>query len=90
MIEPENGQSIACLFTSDRTGAYKLPPDQIVHYTDLAMRDLVRQLQESSSDQKVTMSLPKINAGLFAVPWEQTEEVLKKYTDDLNIEVFEL
>lgn len=84
LIEPENGQRVACLFTSDMAGRKKLPPHEIVRYTDLAMADLVRQTQG------VELSIPKINAGLFAVPWEETERVLQKYDGQLDITVYEL
>ncbi|CAH2351145.1 ADP-ribose 1''-phosphate phosphatase [[Candida] railenensis] len=108
LIEPENGQRVACLFTSNLTGAKKLPPNEIVHYTDLAMKDLIRQLHlenengsgdkslaeagngKESETNNLNISMPKINAGLFAVPWDQTEEVLEKYANETEITVYEI
>lgn len=99
LIEPENGQRVACLFTSNLTGARKLPPNEIVHYTDLAMKDLIRQLsqenengqgKENESNDLKSISMPKINAGLFAVPWDQTELVLEKYANEVDITVYEI
>lgn len=90
----EDNFYVACLFTSDFAGAKKLEPLDIVHYTDLAMLDISKQLVELSKskeieteDGKFVINMPKINAGLFNVPWEATEAVLKKY-DRLHINVY--
>lgn len=82
---------VACLFNSDGFGANKLPPNDIVKYTDMAMKDLINQLDKIQNldqiDGKTVINMPKINAGLFAVPWEMTENVLIKY-DNLYINVY--
>lgn len=48
------------------------------------LRQQLNQLKdvefETNSDLKV-VNMPKINAGLFGVPWEDTETVLKEYQD---------
>lgn len=85
---------VACLFTSDFAGMKKLSPPDIVHYTDLAMQDLLKQFEEIDTAEfeeengKIVVNMPKINAGLFAVPWEETEAVLKKYDSHLHINVY--
>lgn len=61
---------IACLFTSfsgDDT------VEDIVEYTRLAIADFHRQ---RPAVQK--LSIPKINSGIFGVPWEATEKVLQQ------------
>lgn len=78
---------VACLFTSDFAGRGKLPPQEIVHYTRLAIKDLQAQLEQRSDiDQfergpngEYVLNMPKINAGLFAVPWKHTESILKEF-----------
>lgn len=94
----ENGQKtiyVACLFTSDLYGKKKLPPTDIVANTDLSMQDLNDQLKlleiekeiESTDNGKLVVNMPKINAGLFAVSWENTEDVLRKF-NNLHINVY--
>ena len=94
----ENGQKtvyVACLFTSDYYGKKKLTPSDIAANTDLSMKDLSTQLEllkkekeiESTEKGELVVNMPKINAGLFAVPWENTEEVLRKF-DNLHINVY--
>lgn len=84
---------VACLFNSDGFGADKMPPKDIVYYTDHAMKDLIEKLdhfqQLDQKDGRIIINMPKINAGLFGVPWNMTEEILSKY-DDLFINVYVL
>jgi ADP-ribose 1''-phosphate phosphatase len=92
----ENSTYIACLFTSDLTGRDKLQPSEIVKNTGAAMNHLRQQLNqlkdvefETNNDLKI-VNMPKINAGLFGVPWEDTERVLNEYQDiDINVYVID-
>ncbi|KAG2734799.1 hypothetical protein G9P44_002805 [Scheffersomyces stipitis] len=82
---------IACLFTSD----FAQTQEEIVAYTDSAIEALVDQLKElhkttaieTGQSGKIVVNMPKINAGIFAVPWEKTEAVLKKYDVEFNVYV---
>lgn len=98
--DPGNGNGqrnvyVACLFTSDYYGRKKLTPSDIAANTDLSMKDLVSQLQLLSNEKEIELgennltvvNMPKINAGLFAVPWERTEDVLKAF-EHLHINVY--
>ncbi|CDR40145.1 CYFA0S04e04544g1_1 [Cyberlindnera fabianii] len=85
---------IACLFTSVGGGGFADAPAEIVKNTRLALEDLERQLKETSSEvllglKKVrghwVVDLPKINAGIFRVPWDETEAVLKESGLDYNV-----
>ncbi|GMF00080.1 unnamed protein product [Ambrosiozyma monospora] len=90
---------IACLFTSDVGDD---SPEEIAHYTELAMLDLRKQLEnpkliqdrraqavlQRNKDKDFLINMPKINAGIFAVPWGLTEKALKK--SGLGCRVFEL
>ena len=77
---------IACLFTSD----FSQSPERIASYTYESLKDLAEQLElipdvESNGDCKV-VNMPKINAGIFGVPWELTEAELEKVEDlDFNV-----
>ncbi|RLV95183.1 ADP-ribose 1''-phosphate phosphatase [Spathaspora sp. JA1] len=79
---------IACLFTSD----FSQTPSEIVNYTNQALSDLSKQLANSelnfqTENQHPIINMPKINAGIFGVPWELTEEVLQKHPN-LNFNVY--
>ncbi|KAI5967992.1 POA1 [Candida margitis] len=77
---------IACLFTSD----FNQSPEQIASYTYKSLEHLATQLQsvsdiESNGPMKV-VNMPKINAGIFGVPWELTKAELEKVADlDFNV-----
>ncbi|CCH44867.1 ADP-ribose 1''-phosphate phosphatase [Wickerhamomyces ciferrii] len=77
---------IACLFTSKGGGGDADSPQKIVENTERAIKDLENQLNDTMEDwlldTKPTegnwlIELPKINAGIFRVPWDETEKVLK-------------
>lgn len=63
---------VGCLFTSPGYAKHVAPPAEILINTELAVRDLL-----SKTTMKIAM--PKINSGLFKVPWEDTEAVLNKF-----------
>lgn len=89
---------IACFFTSDFAGRQKLGPADIVHYTGYCTADLIKQVNELKANgllfedngQGLVVNMPKINAGLFNVPWEDTESALLRYEElDINVYVLE-
>lgn len=86
----DNDQSsvvyIACLFTSCGYGRTVDQPRMIVAATASAIADLESQLRDKDID--LPIHIPRINAGLFHVPWEQTAEVLQE--SDYNIVVHDL
>lgn len=73
-------ENIICLFTSVGVSSQKSPPDEIIKYTEIALRKLMDALPPNAK-----IYSPKFNSGLFAVPWHLTEqtlmEVLKKRPD---------
>ncbi|KAG7195243.1 ADP-ribose 1''-phosphate phosphatase [Scheffersomyces spartinae] len=83
---------IACLFTSN----FSESPEEIVEYTSRAMNDLDQQIKElqvqfeiTTTDSKaLVINLPKINSGIFRVPWEETEAVLKAMKDNIHFNVY--
>ena len=79
---------IACLFTSVGNSSSlarikRSPQDVIIRATQESMTDLGRQ-----ADEGVTISMPQINAGLFCVPWEETEAVLRGFPGPFHVYVF--
>ena len=63
---------IGCLFTSAKYGKEKDPPHVILRHTGPAFKDLLSQLASEPTIEEVRMC--QINAGLFAVPWNDTKE----------------
>lgn len=85
---------VACLFTAPSTGSRQLK-SSIIENTDKSLEDLHTQLQHLSKnfekeDGKIVINMPKINAGLFATPWEQTEAVLLKHEHNFHFNVYVL
>jgi ADP-ribose 1''-phosphate phosphatase len=65
------GRTIACLFTSHSYGKFVDPPKVVLRNTERALVELFRQVPLHTE-----IHMPRINSGLFHVPWEQTEAVL--------------
>ncbi|ODQ77100.1 hypothetical protein BABINDRAFT_163831 [Babjeviella inositovora NRRL Y-12698] len=89
-------QIVACLFTSSGTSANRSPEDVIVTATEKAMEDLYRQLAQNEelwdnlgveSIAELELHMPKINAGLFGVPWGKTEAILEAFPIQSNVYV---
>lgn len=65
---------VACLITSDGFGARVDSPESILGATEAALGDLFYRAQVLSQE----IHMPKINSGLFCVPWELTEAVIER------------
>ena len=73
---------IGCLFTSNFYGKRKDSPSKILDATAPAVMDLMEAVKDWNAShgdgEKVgEVRMCKINSGLFAVPWEQTVDVLE-------------
>lgn len=93
LLIEDKGYRIACLFTSVGTSSglrssarARSEPSVIVDATAKALADLFQQLEQEQDIPVVSM--PQINAGLFAVPWEETEAVLKTFPHKFNVYIF--
>lgn len=65
--------TVACMITSEGYGKDVDSPTQILEATDKAFRDLLSQISPP-----VTIHMPRINSGLFNVPWADTQAVLEQ------------
>lgn len=78
---------VACLFTSD----FESDPEEIVENTRNSLKQLTHQLHALGDTEKVNnpivVNMPKINSGIFRVPWDQTETALDECID-LHINVY--
>ncbi len=68
---------IVSLYTSRDLGRCKDDPSTILAYTQEAVQRLIAHLEEHDPDGYTTLASPKINAGLFCVPWRETEAIIK-------------
>lgn len=82
LIQPGEGDPshwIACLFTSKKGGAAHDPKDKMLSNTEKSMRNLLQHLYYQEAINKMSFSqlrMPKINAGIFGVPWAETDALL--------------
>ena len=68
---------VISLYTSRDFGAHRDDVDGILCYTDRALRRLFEHLTETDPEGFTTLASPKINAGLFGVPWKRTAAILE-------------
>lgn len=73
-----SGRTVICLMTSHKYGKEKDSVEEIKVNTTLALHHL---LSEVYSLRRAEFASNKFNAGLFGVPWEATEEILKVFVD---------
>ncbi|KAK4235946.1 hypothetical protein C8A03DRAFT_17364 [Achaetomium macrosporum] len=73
---------IGCLFTSRRYGKARDSPERILSATGPAMRHLMRLVVEEERREGAgvikEVRMCRINAGLFAVPWERSKKVIEE------------
>jgi ADP-ribose 1''-phosphate phosphatase len=75
----DNGVNVVALFTSDNYGHAKDSPAEIILNTSLAINHfLVNEIVYGSENIPLNVFSPRINAGLFEVPWQQSERVINK------------
>ena len=67
---------VGCLFTSTGFGKRALYRDEILKATRESLLDLFDQMKH---DEDINM--PRINSGLFRVPWEHTKAVLEEFPE---------
>lgn len=72
LLTQDGDYTIACLFTSKGYGKYIDSPDNILKATKSAINELILF---NPDDYKYHAC--KINSGLFRVPWEKSEAILK-------------
>jgi len=77
LLVGEGQFGIGCLITSNGYGKHVDDPETILLATRSAFNELLEQI---GSDTEIHM--PKINSGLFNVPWELTEQVLNQTLND--------
>lgn len=85
LIEPTGASAearnlfIGNLFTSVSFGRNKNEPAEILASTETAMKDLLKQVaKHAKGGGKISeLRMCRINAGLFAVPWEDTRKILE-------------
>lgn len=74
---------VGCLFTSTGYGSRALYQDDILKATHKSLVDLFNQIPDTE-----TVHMPRINSGLFRVPWEKTKEVIAEFEKERNIVIW--
>jgi ADP-ribose 1''-phosphate phosphatase len=82
LTDLENDHFVACLFTSNGYGKSVDPKDKILENTGHS----VRLLLELSLNKGFPIYSNKFNSGLFRVPWEETEAIIKPLIDQYGVE----
>ena len=65
-------EKIICIFTSHDYGDKVDSPEQILLATESALSSLIL------SKKDIRIHSPKINSGLFQVPWDQTAQIIEE------------
>lgn len=81
LCSKENDYRVACLITSLGFKAKTDPVDKILTQSETAINHLFEYMLEFCPNNFEIHS-NKFNSGLFGVPWEKTEEVLKKCLEE--------
>lgn len=86
---PDRPYWVATLITSRGYGDGVDSPEIICQNTTIALATLVSQLPSLESNPP-TIHMPKINSGLFRVPWVRTEEILNRDYSEITWNVWNL
>lgn len=83
----DNNYGVASIVTSENYGSKVDSPEDILVNTTICLNELCKKL-----DKSAIIYSNKFNSGLFNVPWENTEAILKVFINkyDLNWTVCEL
>ncbi|GAB7361645.1 hypothetical protein MBLNU230_g1696t1 [Neophaeotheca triangularis] len=87
MLQEPPDHHVGCLFTSKSKGKKKDARKDILKATKTAMVDLLREVKKTGDFDEIMTSgeyqkveriiMPKINSGLFGVPWKATKDILE-------------
>lgn len=75
---------IVCLYTSKKYGIWKDSKEEILEQTLASLVDLIKKTGKEKG-KNFSVHMPKINSGLFAVPWKDTEAIIRR-VDKIAIE----
>lgn len=94
-ISSSDQQLVACLITSHKYGIEVDSPAEILHATELAFLRFIESIRTKNTTLvgQLEVHLPKINSGLFRVPWLETEKCieycLSNVTNDIKMIVWD-
>ncbi len=77
--------SIINLFVSYQFGSRKCHRNDIVKHTRESLESFASMLRNTHNFRSVKIVSPKFNAGLFMVPWKETEEIIKEVFDGMDV-----
>lgn len=83
-MSDENDKCIVSLITSEGYGDSVDSPNEILVNTSVALHDLAAH--HFAYNNTMTVYSNKFNSGLFKVPWEETEKIIKVFVDKYNLD----
>jgi ADP-ribose 1''-phosphate phosphatase len=81
----ENGYQVLSIVTSSDYGNHTDEYSEILANTTLALQDFMVRLAHMDAIYLGPIYSNKFNSGLFGVPWEWTEEILKVFIKKYNL-----
>jgi len=70
----DDGYNVGCIITSEFYGTRKAPPKEILVFTFISLIKLFSSFESDS----FTIQSPKINSGLFKVPWDLSAKIIER------------
>lgn len=86
VLNMENDYRVGCLITSNNYGNLRDPKEVILKNTKLALLDILGATGRLDCyiGEDVEIHSCKFNAGLFGVPWEETEKILLDVMNEIG------
>lgn len=72
-------EKVICLYTSNGYGWRVDPPEMIIKNTRRALLNLGYWWNDVLGNSNIIIASPKINSGLFAVPWDDTAPLIEAF-----------
>lgn len=82
-IDPDSNYAIGSLVTSKSYGSNVDSEEEILINTTIALNEFCQYMDDNAYNDIIYSN--KFNSGLFKVPWEKTETILKILTNRYNI-----
>lgn len=79
-VVPDGEFKIGCLITSSGYGKYKDDAKSILINTYISIINMLKNID----DENIYIKSPKINSGLFDIPWKFTEKIIIRACQKTN------
>lgn len=86
LLLQDDGYWTGSIITSNGYGMQVDSPDAIIEATQRAVNSMLHANRECWAHAGLKFHSPRINAGLFGVPWEETEAVLRPLVEQYDVD----